>query len=175
MASTRDTAIDSALALLRTGGSVSLDSVANAVGLTKAGLMHHFPTKAALMLALVDRVVDRWEAELDARLPAEPGRATPRERVLTYLDWCLSPALDPADLVMVADPRLRVPLTERWCARFEPWFGVSPGLPADERGRIAAVRLLADGAWFATASGMMPPAEDERAVVRAAARGILER
>lgn len=173
MTALREAALDRALDLLRSGTSVSLDSVAHEVGLTKPGLMHHFPTKAALMLALVDHVVDHWETGLDAMLPTDRAAATPEDRVTVYLDWCLSTDLDPADLVMLADPRLRVLLTERWTERFEPWFGIAADAPATLRGRIAAVRLLADGAWFATASGMMPPADDERAVIRAAALEIL--
>lgn len=51
--------IAAAFAQLEEGGSVSLDSVARAVGLTKPGVMYHYPTKEALMLALVDSVLDR--------------------------------------------------------------------------------------------------------------------
>jgi AcrR family transcriptional regulator len=43
------------LALLRRGVTVSLESAAQACGLSKPGLMHHFHTKQALMLALVDQ------------------------------------------------------------------------------------------------------------------------
>lgn len=31
--------------LIKNGETVSLDSVARTIGLTKAGLVHHFPTK----------------------------------------------------------------------------------------------------------------------------------
>lgn len=37
--------IAAAFAQLEEGGSVSLDSVARAVGLTKPGVMYHYPTK----------------------------------------------------------------------------------------------------------------------------------
>lgn len=66
--------IAAAFAQLEEGGSVSLDSVARAVGLTKPGVMYHYPTKEALMLALVDSVLDRWESELTARLGVTSSR-----------------------------------------------------------------------------------------------------
>lgn len=65
------------------------------------------------MLALVDHVVDAWERELAALLPVPLTQASPRERIQAYLDWALSGSFDAADLVMLADPRLRDRLTGR--------------------------------------------------------------
>ena len=50
--------LDAAVDLLRGGHVVTLDSVATAVGLSKAGVVHHFATKEVLMVAVVDRVAD---------------------------------------------------------------------------------------------------------------------
>ena len=69
---------------------MSLDSVARSVGLTKPGVMYHFPTKEALMLALVDSVLDRWEEALIARLGSSPTEAVASARIGAYLDWSLS-------------------------------------------------------------------------------------
>ena len=51
--------------LMKNGDPVSLDSVARKIGLTKAGLVHHFPTKKALMISLVDDVARRWSKMLE--------------------------------------------------------------------------------------------------------------
>ena len=166
--------IDGALALLREGGTVSLESAAQRAELTKPGLMHHFRTKQALMIALVDHVVDRWERELDERLPRPVADASPRERMQAYLDWSLSGEFDIADLVMLADPRLREELTHRWEQRMAPWIGPSADQPAAARATLTAVRLLADGGWLADASGVFPIPHDERAHVRALALRLLE-
>lgn len=168
----REKILDGALALLREGGTVSLESAAHRAELTKPGLMHHFHTKEALMIALVDQVVDRWERELADRLPAPD--ASPPDRMLAYLDWSLSGDFDTADLIMLADPRLREALTARWEQRLAPWIGSPPGLPATTRARLTAVRLLADGGWLADASGVFPIPDDERDQVRAIALRLLE-
>jgi AcrR family transcriptional regulator len=172
--SSREKIIDSALALLREGGTVSLESAAQRAELTKPGLMHHFRTKQALMIALVDHVVDRWERELTERLPGSATAASPRERMQAYLDWSLSGDFDTADLVMLADPRLRAELTHRWEQRMAPWIGPADGQPAAARARLTAVRLLADGGWLADASGVFPVPDDERAHVRELALRLLE-
>lgn len=48
-------------------------------------------------------------------------------------------------------------------------------LDATERGYLTAARLLADGAWFAGATGVNIPAPDERAVIVAAANELLSK
>ncbi len=74
MTNARHRILDGALELLRAegGGTITLDATAKQVGLTKPGLMYHFPTKEALMLAVVDHVAERWEALLQQRLGQLP-------------------------------------------------------------------------------------------------------
>jgi len=48
--------------------SLSLDAVAARAGLSKGGLLYHFPTKARLLEALVEDFVCRFEEELATRL-----------------------------------------------------------------------------------------------------------
>ncbi|MFI7481406.1 TetR/AcrR family transcriptional regulator [Kocuria sp. M1R5S2] len=171
--SSRDRILDGALELLRAGGTISLESAARHVGLSKPGVMYHFRTKEALMLALVDRVMDGWEQEMARRLPARAEEVPARERLRAYLDWCLSGEFDEADLVMLTDPRLRGELKERWAARVAPWVALPEDVPAEHRGPLVAVRLIADGAWFADASGVLALDPDERARVRAVADDLL--
>ncbi len=160
--SLRDEALDRAVDLVRHGDPLSLDSVARAAGLTKPGLMYHFPTKEALMTALVDRVVDRCERVLEGLLPAGATSPTTGERLAAYLRWALTSPHDGSDLVMLSDPRLRDRLIERWSERLRVWVEVPEDLPAPERARLQAVRLAADGCWFADASGYAPLAQQDR-------------
>lgn len=57
---------------------VGLREVADAAGLGKSSLFHHFPTKAALYGAVLDRVIQRIETRMHAALSA-PG--DPREQL----------------------------------------------------------------------------------------------
>lgn len=95
-----------------------------------------------------------------------------RERLRAYLDRCLSGRVDEADLVMFTDPRLRGTLKERWAARVTPWLELPEDLPAEGRGTLLTVRLIADGAWFADATHVLALGPDERARVRAVADAL---
>jgi AcrR family transcriptional regulator len=48
------------------GGNLSLDAIAAEAGVSKGGLLYHFPSKAALMRALTEHCVEVFEAELEA-------------------------------------------------------------------------------------------------------------
>ncbi|MCC3764336.1 TetR family transcriptional regulator [Glycomyces sp. TRM65418] len=166
--------LDGAVAMLRAGATVSLESAARQAGLTKPGVMYHFPTKEALMVALLDRVVDGWERDLAARLHRPLEQTPPGDRIRAYLGWALDCEVDQGDLVMFADPRLRDQLTGRWVERMRPWLELPDELPADERARLMAVRLIAEGTWFAEALCAFPPEGASRDHLRALALNLLE-
>lgn len=157
---------------LREEGSLalSLDSAARAAGVSKPGLMYHFASKEALVAALVDHLVDAYEEKLTALTGvASPEAATPGERIAAYVRWSLTADHDTADLVMLSDPKLWGQMTRRWSERLTPWLEIPTDLPEQERAHLHAVRLLADGCWFADASGVLPvPAKDRRAVLATA-------
>lgn len=70
--------LDAAAALFARHGfeQTSLKSLADAVGLSKAGLLHHFPSKDALFEAAWEqsRVITRHVLDLVSPLPAGPER-----------------------------------------------------------------------------------------------------
>lgn len=100
--------------------------------------------------------------------------ATAAQRVLAYLDWACRGSLSPADLVIFADPKLRVTLTERWREQVDRWLAVPAGTTARHRRRLLAVRLMGDGLWFDRASGLLEtPAADAEAL-HDLARELLE-
>lgn len=99
-------------------GMVSLDAVAARAGVSKGGLLYHFPTKGRLLQALVGEYLARIEAMLD-----DSARDTRPDAVLLALidhflaDWRCHPATggllaalaeDPAILAPVADFQARV-------------------------------------------------------------------
>lgn len=154
--------LDTALRLLDDGASVSLDSVAKAAGLTKPGLMYHFPTKAALMNAIVDHVVDNLESDLVQRLAGPPETASATARLRAYVQWALESQHRRSEMVMLADPKLADRLAERWIARFDKWVAIPTDASEHERARYQAARLIADGAWLAATTRVFPLTAEER-------------
>jgi AcrR family transcriptional regulator len=146
----------------RSAAAFTLDAVAQEAGVSKGGLMYHFPTKEALLQALVARAVDHVDQALSrAAASDEPGAFT-----RAYLDITIPPAPaaggpDAADgppvgalaAAVSLDPDLLQPLREaygRWQDRL-----VGDGL---DPAAATAVRLAVDGWWLA-ALLHLPPLE----------------
>ncbi|MFN8643518.1 MAG: TetR family transcriptional regulator [Candidatus Binatia bacterium] len=83
--SARDKILHAAEALFARRGyaAVGMSEIAEAVGLSKSSLFHHFPTKAQLYAATVDRILRTMEATSTAAL-AKGG--TPVERLDRWVD-----------------------------------------------------------------------------------------
>jgi AcrR family transcriptional regulator len=154
--SSRDSILDAAqnLALKQGAGSLSLDGVAKEAGVSKGGLMYNFPTKKALLLAMVDRVVEHnraaHQAEI-ARLPEKPGR-----NLLAYV-LNSTRELDTDDRLstsllaeLVGDPELRVSTAEYFADRFK--------LLTSDRSvtEAAIIHLATEGLWFLELLGISP-------------------
>ncbi|MBB5833057.1 TetR/AcrR family transcriptional regulator [Brachybacterium aquaticum] len=175
--SAREAMLAAAEAHLGADGTLTLDSAARAAGVTKPGLMYHFATKEELLAAVLERIAERYEREMLAEVAVmtgeNPGEISAEQRVLAYLDWACRADLSAADLVIFADPHLRVALTERWQGQIERWLLVPADAPAPRRARLLAVRLMADGLWFDRASGLLETSADEAPALRTLAEGVL--
>ncbi len=161
---TKPEILDSALDVLRAGDPLTIDAVARVSGLTKPGVVHHFPTKERLTIAVLDHLLEKWEAELTRRAG---GSVDALGRLRAYIEYTLMGDMDPADLALLTDPRLRDKLSTRWAERMNVWFGdsVAP--------RIVAARLIADGAWIDRCLGMLPLDDQQRAAVVDVALSLL--
>lgn len=77
--------------VLREGmGRLTIDAVAKVAGLSKAGLLHHFPSKDALVLAMVTRHVDRWRSEFMALRDRLRGEGHPSPTAGAMMGLCMS-------------------------------------------------------------------------------------
>lgn len=141
--------------ILTTGRMPSILEIASQVGLTKQGVLHYFPNRAALDGAVVSRAVSR----VDAAMTAAAG--TGGSPVATYLRFAEPDDADRAAATVLAAAfrhadRGLPPELERAAARWE-------GLIADEVGdpvRAEVVRLVGDGLLAeALLTGTPPPAD----------------
>ena len=86
------TILDAAEAVvLRDGmGRLTLDAVAKQAGLSKAGLLHHLPSKDALIRAMVERNVTEWYDEFCSIYTKLVAAGETRPAVGTMMSTCLS-------------------------------------------------------------------------------------
>ncbi|WP_106398423.1 TetR/AcrR family transcriptional regulator [Actinocorallia populi] len=173
---TRQRILEGALEVLRAegGATITLDAAARQAGVTKPGLMYHFATKEALMVGVVEYVAERWERLMLDRLGLPLEEASPRRRIRAYVQVALSERFDRADFAICADALYRDALAEAWARHLAPWFLLPDDLPEEERGRLTAARLMADGYWTAAATGVFPVPESDRAQILAVADRLLK-
>lgn len=71
--SSRDAILDAAqsLAAARGAGHVTLDAVARACGLSKGGVLYHFPSKNHLIDGMLGRLIERNQTLMATHTPAE--------------------------------------------------------------------------------------------------------
>ena len=86
MTSTADKILDVAQSLIVAGGynAFSYADISDAIGIRKASIHHHFPTKAELVATLVDRYRQQTEAGMTS---LQAQSANPAEQLQSYLSF----------------------------------------------------------------------------------------
>ncbi len=176
----QNTVLDAAETVVMRQGiaNLTLDAVAAEAGMSKGGLLHHFPTKDRLVEALVTRTADHLRAhyqEAYERAPEGPGRMS-RALLSTSLADCAcwseqcrrsSSAVFAA---LAQNPSL-----------IEPMRGVYSELHqrvADDDlppGIGEAVAAAIDGMWLYWVLGLVPVDQDMIVRVRKALEAMLAR
>ncbi|TCP22440.1 TetR/AcrR family transcriptional regulator [Rhodovulum adriaticum] len=71
-----------AVALREGARHLTLDAAAREAGLSKGGVLYHFPSKQALLDGMLQRFIDMVRAEIDGHLDRFRGQANPTLRAL---------------------------------------------------------------------------------------------
>jgi len=148
--------------------ALTLDAVGAATGVSKGGVLYHFPTKAALVSSLVEELALGCDADQNTAHAADS--AAPGAWTRAYVTASAAPTRDDSrQLAVVAllaavghDPSLLEPIRERyrhWVERLD-----DDGLPGVD---AHVVRLAADGLWAADLFGLAPPDSALRARIHA--------
>lgn len=157
---------------------LTLEAAAAEAGLSKGGVLYHFPSRAALVAAMVDRFVVSFDADLD-RYGAYGGK--PGDFVRAYVEATLAPTVEPGDVRerrlgsallagVASDPELLSPLRERfvaWQSSVES-DGLDPAI-------ATIIRYAADGLWLCDIFELAPVRDDHRRVVGDEMRALIER
>ena len=146
--------------ILRQGiGNLTLSAVAAEAGMSKGGLLHHFPTKNNLIEALVVRSAEQWRKSYQDAFQKRsegPGRMS-RGR----LDYCMTDAEDWTEQMLhlssavftalAQDPKLVQPMRDVHSDLHERLM--DDGLPP---GVSEAVIAAMDGLWLNCVLGLAP-------------------
>lgn len=146
--------------------AITLEAVAKQAGVSKGGLLHHFPNKQALLDALFQDLLARFNASIAAKMaedPIETGRAA-----RAYLQVTTQETVNGNDAglwrsltaAMLADPLLH----ERWADWGKEALQLPPESGADPADLLLC-RLAVDGLWLADMLGYPAFSETLRAEV----------
>jgi AcrR family transcriptional regulator len=176
----QDRLLDAAEAVVVRQGiaNLTLDAVAAEAGISKGGLLHHFPTKDRLVEALVTRAAENWRAcymEAHGRTPEGPGRMA---RAL--VSHCLSDAQGWTDELRRSSSAVFAALAQN-PSLIEPMRAVygdlrrriaEDGLPPGVGETVAAA---IDGLWLDWVLGLAPVNQEQVVRVRVALEDMLAR
>lgn len=174
----RDKMLDAAeVVVVRQGiANVTMEAVAAEAGMSKGGLLHHFPTKDHLVEALVTRCAENWRTyymDAHAKTPEGPGRMA---RAL--IGHCLTDA-------QVWTEQLRRSSASIFAALAHNPSLIQPmrAVYADLHRRVAedglppgvgeAVVAATDGLWLDWVCGLVPVNQQLLDRVRPALEGML--
>lgn len=161
--SKKELILDAALQVVERDGvaAVTYESVSAESGLTKGGLLYHFPSKELLLLALHQHLAAHWEAELVTALGKDPVDATDDERLAAYARVSARTATGPELLLMLEATRDQE-LNRPWRDVIIRWVPHPSTIdPNDPRALAkAAAYLAADGLWLSESVNAftIPPA-----------------
>ena len=166
--SKRDSILQAALHVVETDGvtAVTYESVAAASGLTKGGLLYHFPSKDALVLALHEHLAERWDHEMINVLGKDPDEATQDERVAAYARVSARSATGP-ELLFMLEASTDSELNKPWRRVISRWIPDPAEIdPTDPRALQKMVAYLAaDGLWLSESVGAAPLPPELRAAL----------
>lgn len=152
--------------------ALTFESAAVESGLTKGGLLYHFPTREDLLLALHEHVAGQWEACMEREAGAPHDQLTDAERLEAYIRASQNP--DRAELLLMLESARDADAQAAWDQVHERWSPPAPSGEADsgqagsgetDSGRAGSgtrrtgvavdpellpflARLAADGLWF---------------------------
>lgn len=166
---TRDALLEAANQIVIDQGSeaLTLEAVARKAGVSKGGLLYHFPNKEALIVGMLQQLIDMFESEMQQELEQDDSpelgrwlrayiRATCRfddQRVPVYASLMAAVAVNP-ELLKPVQVRF-----DQWQEKAET-NGIDP--------TIANMILLAlDGLWFNHILGTAPSETRRQEVIAA--------
>ncbi|MBN9645064.1 TetR family transcriptional regulator [Corynebacterium mendelii] len=160
--SKKDQIIAAAIDIITEGGmaAVTMDAVAAKAGVSKGGLLYHFPTMVALHEGIHEKLAADWEQEME-HLAGGTADEVDRDTRTEAFIRSMAEKSTPAELIVTVHAITTPNMSASWDAVEARW---SPPPPDDDgRGSNAfAARLAADGLWIHNANTPTTPAEKAR-------------
>ncbi|MCC3415000.1 MULTISPECIES: TetR/AcrR family transcriptional regulator [unclassified Microcoleus] len=146
--------------------ALTLEAVAREAGVSKGGLLHHFPTKDALIVGMVQQVLNKFTAALNDELEKDSESEKAGHWVKAYVRASVLDSPEDIELyssllaAIVVNPELLKPIQDSWAewqAKAES-NGLKPEI-------ATIIRLAVDGLALTSLFGFAPLEENLRSQV----------
>lgn len=166
--------LEAAIAVAAEGGSLALtlDAVVERLPLSKGALLHHFPSKAALLEGMIDELGRQYVEAVLAEAAKDPNPYNRNARAAMRL--AVEDPGDERDLVLgraaLTACAIEPALARRWRRWTEALAREDPDDPAG-RDDALMLRLLANGLWMSDLFGLFDVTPDQRRAIGALLTG----
>lgn len=152
--------------------AVTVDAVATESGLTKAGVLYHFPSKNDLLVAVQEHLAADWEAQLIAAAGG-PAEDVPLPRRVAAYARVSAESASRAELVLMLEATAAPEIAAPMRAVLDRWVpSVDAALRDPQLWPYVLARLAADGLWVGETDEDLPA--DQRARIADAIAAIAE-
>ncbi|CEH47434.1 TetR family transcriptional regulator [Xanthomonas citri pv. durantae] len=146
--SNRSKILEAAVRVVHRDGvtGITFEAVASEAGLTRGGMLYHFPSRDALLLGIHEYLAGQWEALLIQAAGKPADEASERERIAAYVTACTMGASSRVELQLMLEALTSPPMAAPWMDVIKRWL---PDIPpaAPDRAVLWVIRLAADGLW----------------------------
>ena len=135
---------------------LTLETAAQAAGVSKGGLLYHFPNKDALIEGMVRQMLDEFTLAMEevlAQEPEAPGRWARAYVRATLIDVAKAESFRSKLLAAAASSPTLLPIVKEHFAMWQRKLeqdGIDPTL-------ATLIRIAADGLWFVALFDLAPP------------------
>lgn len=154
---------------------LTLELTAREAGISKGGLLYHFPSKEALIKGMIQYYLERFSKDFKTAAekegPDTPGRWTRSYLYTTYNDNQGSPRMSSGLLAAIAtNPALLSPVQRTFAewVRLLEQDGIDPV-------QAMIVRLAIDGLWLVELFGLAAPDQEQHEKVLQALAEMIEK
>jgi AcrR family transcriptional regulator len=152
---------------------LTMDAVAARASVSKGGVLHHFPTKTALIQAMLDRLLATFAADLDAIERIAGASFKGHLRAWINLTQTTDARLDRISAALLSasanDPELLKPFAQMLRDRL-----TSYQLERPSDGLTSVIFTAIEGYWLFNALGLSPLSGDTKSAFFCALQGLVD-
>ncbi|MFJ2158041.1 TetR/AcrR family transcriptional regulator [Streptomyces sp. NPDC087856] len=169
----KEAVLQAAFRLLTDSGGIqplTLGTVAQEAGMSKPGVLHHFPTMDHLRHAVLEHAARNLTEAMTRELTVDFDASTPVDRMRAYIEVTTSGRYVDSYFFfsIFADASYRPIAEQIWQEKFAQWFELPDSMDRSSRRALILARLAAEGFGTADATKLGPFRDaTDRAGVRA--------